>query len=67
MINKFYWVSSFISGNKTEKHSSLECNVFEHKTKQEVGRFIQHYFYTDKKLFLNIIHEYQFLSSLSEK
>ena len=46
MINKFYQVSSSISGNKTENHSSLECNVFERKTKHEVGRFFQHYFYT---------------------
>ena len=46
MINKFYRVSSSISGNNTDKHSSLECNVFEPKTKHEVGRFFQHYFYT---------------------
>ena len=49
MTNEFYQVSSSISGNKMEKHSSLECNVFEHKTKHEVDRFVQQYFYTKKE------------------
>ena len=61
MVNTFYRVSSSISGNKTEKHSSLERNVFKHKTKHKAGRFFQHCFYTQKEA----IFEYYSLVSVS--